>query len=79
MYLTTFTDHCLINRCKNGGTCVRTIESYNCICTEGYHGEHCRIPDGWFIYSYTNQVNIKSILESIKYISFDAILYLNSI
>ena len=46
MYTIIFIDHCLFNRCKNGGTCIRTSESYTCECSDGYHGAHCRISDG---------------------------------
>merc|ERR1719273_439036 len=27
--------------CQNGGTCINSIEKYNCICQAGFSGTHC--------------------------------------
>ncbi|XP_034295400.1 sushi, nidogen and EGF-like domain-containing protein 1 isoform X1 [Pantherophis guttatus] len=35
--------NCSINFCKNGGTCVAGLESYNCDCTPGFKGRLCEL------------------------------------
>ena len=34
-------DECALSPCKNGGTCVDGINSYNCQCKHGYTGDQC--------------------------------------
>ena len=34
-------DECASIPCKNGGTCVDSINSYNCKCEVGYVGHNC--------------------------------------
>lgn len=34
-------DDCAINPCHNGGTCVDGINSFTCLCPEGYNDETC--------------------------------------
>ena len=34
-------DDCLSVICYNGGTCVDGVNTYACICPEGYEGTHC--------------------------------------
>jgi hypothetical protein len=34
---------CKLNPCQNGGTCVDKVNSYQCICKEGWEGEICSI------------------------------------
>ena len=29
-------------RCEEGGTCVDTVDSYYCICLDGYRGRSCQ-------------------------------------
>ena len=41
-----FTDECGINRCRNGGTCIRKLKKYDCSCMGGFHGDHCEYRDG---------------------------------
>lgn len=44
-YLWISSDSCLVNRCRNGGTCVSDYQrgSYTCICPSEYHGYTCAI------------------------------------
>ncbi|XP_036807238.1 coagulation factor VII [Oncorhynchus mykiss] len=35
-------DPCLVNPCKNNGTCVYMDDSYTCQCLEGYEGKYCQ-------------------------------------
>jgi hypothetical protein len=35
------TNDCELNPCRNGGTCFDFINSYKCICPNGYIGKHC--------------------------------------
>jgi Golgi apparatus protein 1 len=35
------TNDCELNPCRNGGTCFDFINSYKCICPNGYIGRHC--------------------------------------
>ncbi|CAF0904049.1 unnamed protein product, partial [Adineta ricciae] len=39
-------NECLLEKepCKNGGSCINTIGSYYCQCTEDYQGADCSIP-----------------------------------
>lgn len=32
---------CESNPCKNGGTCIDGINSYKCICSDGWEGNYC--------------------------------------
>jgi len=32
---------CESNPCKNGGTCIDGINSYKCICSDGWEGTYC--------------------------------------
>lgn len=34
-------DECAINPCHNGGTCVDGINSFTCLCPEGYNDATC--------------------------------------
>ena len=34
---------CVNVTCENGGTCLDGIESFTCLCVEGFSGEHCQI------------------------------------
>ena len=34
-------DDCSKNPCKNGGTCIDGIKSYQCKCADGYKGANC--------------------------------------
>lgn len=38
-----FTDinDCESNPCKNGGTCIDGVNSYKCICSDGWEGAYC--------------------------------------
>ena len=44
-----FTDNndCVHNKCSNGATCIDGVNSYTCVCNEGYEGRYCQI--SWFI------------------------------
>lgn len=33
---------CRSNPCLNGGTCVNTGDYYQCICRDGFEGNHCQ-------------------------------------
>ncbi|XP_013927868.1 PREDICTED: sushi, nidogen and EGF-like domain-containing protein 1 [Thamnophis sirtalis] len=35
--------NCSINFCKNGGTCIAGLESYNCDCIPGFKGRLCEL------------------------------------
>jgi hypothetical protein len=39
----SFTDinDCESNPCKNGGTCIDGVNSYKCICSDGWEGAYC--------------------------------------
>lgn len=41
--LQTFADinDCESNPCKNGGTCIDGINTYKCICSDGWEGTYC--------------------------------------
>lgn len=41
--LSSFTDinDCESNPCKNGGTCIDGVNSYKCICSDGWEGAFC--------------------------------------
>lgn len=32
---------CESNPCKNGGTCIDGVNSYKCICSDGWEGAYC--------------------------------------
>lgn len=32
-----------MNPCQNGGTCVDKVNSFQCICREGWEGEDCSV------------------------------------
>lgn len=34
----------LSSPCKNGGTCINTVDGYNCQCNSSYQGSDCSIP-----------------------------------
>ena len=34
-------NECASNPCKNGATCVNTVEGFNCTCTKGFQGKIC--------------------------------------
>lgn len=38
-----FTDinDCESNPCANGGTCIDGVNSYKCICSDGWEGAYC--------------------------------------
>lgn len=38
-----FTDinDCESNPCRNGGTCIDGVNSYKCICSDGWEGAYC--------------------------------------
>ncbi|KAK5874734.1 hypothetical protein CesoFtcFv8_027300 [Champsocephalus esox] len=35
-------DPCLVNPCRNNGTCVYMDASYTCYCSEGFEGQYCQ-------------------------------------
>ncbi|XP_034070783.1 coagulation factor X isoform X3 [Gymnodraco acuticeps] len=35
-------DPCLVNPCRNNGTCVYMETSYKCYCSEGFEGQYCQ-------------------------------------
>lgn len=34
---------CESNPCHNGGTCIDKVSVYQCICADGWEGDHCEI------------------------------------
>ena len=34
-------DECASDPCQNNGTCTHGVNSYNCLCEIGYHGDNC--------------------------------------
>lgn len=34
---------CISSPCKNGGTCVDGVNSFQCFCQEGWEGKYCQI------------------------------------
>ena len=48
----TFADklECELSPCENNGTCINTLGSYTCNCTEGWQNEDCK--DGITCISY---------------------------
>ena len=34
-------NYCESNPCRNGGTCIEEVDSYNCNCVPGYTGHDC--------------------------------------
>ena len=36
-------DDCDPNPCQNGGKCIDGVNSYSCICSNGYTGTHCTV------------------------------------
>lgn len=34
-------DDCAANPCRNGGTCVDGVNSFTCLCPEGFHDSMC--------------------------------------
>ena len=43
LFISTHTDinECLSSPCVNDATCIDNINSYTCICADGYTGTHC--------------------------------------
>ena len=37
------TTQCANNPCRNGGTCIASINNYSCRCAPGFKGSHCQI------------------------------------
>ena len=35
-------DPCRNNLCENGATCVADVESYKCVCADGFEGRYCQ-------------------------------------
>lgn len=40
LFLSDIND-CESNPCKNGGTCIDGVNSYKCICSDGWEGAYC--------------------------------------
>lgn len=36
---------CESNPCRNGGTCIDKVSVYQCICGDGWEGDHCEISE----------------------------------
>ena len=36
---------CASNPCKNGGTCIESVEGFNCTCVSGTGGFYCEVKD----------------------------------
>lgn len=36
---------CESNPCRNGGTCIDKVSVYQCICADGWEGDHCEISE----------------------------------
>lgn len=43
LFFFSFSDinDCESNPCKNGGTCIDGVNSYKCICSDGWEGAYC--------------------------------------
>ena len=41
--MVTEADECDSDPCQNGATCVDELAYYDCVCVDGYEGDHCEI------------------------------------
>ena len=41
LFIFTEIDECLSSPCVNDATCTDSINTYTCICADGYTGTHC--------------------------------------
>ncbi|PWA26071.1 hypothetical protein CCH79_00001470 [Gambusia affinis] len=60
---------CESNPCHNGGTCIDKVSVYQCICADGWEGDHCEISESCrrlILTScrYSNRLNRKMCLPS---------------
>lgn len=42
LFLFSEIDNCLNNTCENGASCLDGIESYTCVCADGWEGPFCQ-------------------------------------
>ncbi|PSN51799.1 Neurogenic locus Notch protein [Blattella germanica] len=47
-------DDCVNLPCKNNGTCVDLVGTYECTCTRHYSGKHCETSEYFAIHFYAS-------------------------
>ena len=44
-FYSVFSEVCQPNPCRNGGSCSKSGDSFDCKCSRGFKGRHCEISE----------------------------------
>ena len=58
-----FADDCFKSPCKNGGTCIDTVQSYKCKCAAGFKGANCEIRKCCILFSLFSLITLLNCLS----------------